>query len=115
MNVALDHVPVLVQGKAARCQMHGWLGFKKKKGGVMLRCTTCEVVLCSECYDDYHKVKHLAAIKPWLQEECFVDRRERPDGNNYWRQGFEYITLDYVREGSEQNRLDHVTTKTDEI
>ena len=25
MNVALDHVPVLVKGNASRCQMHDWL------------------------------------------------------------------------------------------
>jgi len=62
--------------------MHDWLGFEKTKegrgqrGANLLYCPGCKVTLCRMCYNDFHKVPDLLAIKHLLQQEC-LERRDK--------------------------------------
>ena len=66
LNKTIDHIPVRA-GKKLKCSMHRWLGFRKE--GNLLYCRGCNVTLCIMCYDKFHKVKDIVAIKNFLKQE----------------------------------------------
>ena len=68
LDRSIDHVPVRAK-KKKKCAMHKWLGFRKE-GRHLLHCGGCNVTLCALCYDDFHKVHDIVAIKHWLKQEC---------------------------------------------
>ena len=73
LDRSIDHVPVRAK-KKKKCSMHKWLGFRKE-GRHLLYCRGCNVTLCTLCYDDFHKVHDIVAIKYWLKQE-YLERGE---------------------------------------
>ena len=55
------HMPVPSDSKEAQCAMHQW-ATKEKKQSQILKCATCQIHLCSECYKLFHTVEEVAQL-----------------------------------------------------
>ena len=56
------HMPVPSDSKEAQCAMHRW-ATKEKKRSQILKCTTCQIHLCRECYKLCHTVEEVAQLR----------------------------------------------------
>ena len=56
------HMPLPSDSKEAQCAMHRW-ATKEKKRSQILKCATCQIHLCSECYKLFHTVEEVAQLR----------------------------------------------------
>ena len=54
LDVTLTHLPVKNDKPENNCQLHYWLE-KSKYRAQLLRCPTCNVTLCVDCYKFFHE------------------------------------------------------------
>ena len=57
-----DHLPTLQSTKGAKYALHNWTGEKQTRS-LILRCETCGVHLCIECFTLFHTLKEPASLK----------------------------------------------------
>ena len=55
------HMPLPSDSKKSQCAMHRW-ATKEKKQSQILKCATCQIHLCSECYKLFHTVEEVAQL-----------------------------------------------------
>ena len=67
LNVAADHYPIPPSSMRARCALHRWVDNESLKQ--VMKCTTCNVHLCIQCYKLYHTVPDLLSIKQHLKKK----------------------------------------------
>ena len=68
LNSALDHLPEPTTiSSNPRCALHRWVGIEKK--AQIMKCTTCNVNLCLDCYKKFHSVVDLVSIKQSLKNK----------------------------------------------
>ena len=67
LNVAADHYPIPPSSTRARCALHRWVDNESLKQA--MKCTTCNVHLCIQCYKLYHTVPDLISIKQHLKKK----------------------------------------------
>ena len=67
LNVAADHYPIPPSSTRARCALHRWVDNESLKQ--VMKCTTCNVHLCIQCYKLYHTVPDLISIKQHLKKK----------------------------------------------
>ena len=56
------HMPLPSDSREAQCAMHRW-ATKEKKRSQILKCATCQIHLCSECYKLFHTVEEVAQLR----------------------------------------------------
>ena len=62
LDRTLDHLPTNTCNKQPReCALHGWASGSRKK--TYLRCATCNVHLCIDCYAEFHRIPELLSLK----------------------------------------------------
>ena len=68
LDRTLDHLPTNTSNDLSReCALHGWaVGPKGGSGSrkkTYMRCATCNVHLCTDCYADFHRIPELLSLK----------------------------------------------------
>ena len=58
-----DHFPEQVTSKNSKCQLHHWLS-KDRVRSQLMRCNTCHVTLCLNCFKSFHVCENLTELKP---------------------------------------------------
>ena len=66
LHPGFDHIPIEARRNARnnpklKCAMHRWLGDRKE--GKLGYCRTCNVNLCTDCYDIFHTIDDLDKIR----------------------------------------------------
>ena len=62
LDVTLSHLPVKNEKAENSCQLHYWLA-KSKYRAQLLRCPTCNVTLCVDCYKHFHETPIIRGCK----------------------------------------------------
>ena len=67
LDRTLDHLPTNTSNKQSReCALHGWaVGPKGGSGSrkkTYMRCATCNVHLCTDCYADFLRIPELLSL-----------------------------------------------------
>jgi hypothetical protein len=65
LNTGYFHCPVRPKAKDPSCQLHRWASGdpKYKNRGSILHCDCCNVNVCIECFDLYHKVSDVNRLR----------------------------------------------------
>ena len=62
LDRSLNHLPVQTNKPEANCQLHYWAE-KSKYRKQLLKCPTCNVTICLDCYKIFHEVSDLTVLK----------------------------------------------------
>ena len=62
LDPSLNHLPTLNDKPESNCQLH-YLLVKKIYRAQLMKCNTCNVLLCIHCYKRFHELPNLKRIK----------------------------------------------------
>ena len=62
LDRTLNHLPVQPMKPEANCQLHNWAKQSKHRKQLM-KCPTCNVIICLDCYKKFHEVSDLSVLK----------------------------------------------------
>ena len=62
LDRSLNHLPVQTMKPEANCQLHNWAK-KSKYRKQLMKCPTCNVIICLDCYKKFHEVSDLSVLK----------------------------------------------------
>ena len=70
----IDHLPIPRSGNKTKCALHRWVGLIRTSG--TMRCPSCAVNLCIDCYRIFHKVHNLVEMKDELYSNEKMDKEK---------------------------------------
>ena len=75
-----EHLPTLQSTKGAKCALHNWAGEKQTRSHI-LKCETCGVHLCIECFTLFHILEEPASLKTCVKAREMAQEQQQVMAN----------------------------------
>ena len=71
-----EHLPTLQSTKGAKCALHNWEGEKQTRSHI-LKCETCCVYLCIECFTLFHTLEEPTSLKTCVKAHEMAQEQQQ--------------------------------------